>query len=403
MQPIYLDHNATTPLAPEAAEVMSRVDRESWGNAASQHAFGRRARRIVEDARDQIADLLGLRQAGREPDRLLFTGGGTEANNLALLGLGYAEQASAAEFAGRVFVSAVEHPSVLGLVPKLRQLGAEVVVVPVDAGGCVDVDHVAERLTPDTRLVSVMLGNNETGVLQPIAELAELCRARNVLLHTDAVQAVGKIELNFAALGPAALSLAAHKFHGPLGVGGLVVRGGVPLRPLLAGGFQQAGLRPGTEPPALIAGMAAALAAWHRERAARERKLRELRDDLERRLTAGAPEIVVHARDLPRLPQTLNAAFLGVDRQAMFVALDQAGVACSTGSACASGSSETSSTLRAMGRPAEQLESSLRFSVGAFTTTAEVAAAAERILHVFNELRGGGKARFSASSGRVAP
>lgn len=403
MQPIYLDHNATTPLAPEAAEVMARVDRESWGNASSQHAFGRRARRIVEDARDQIADILGLRQAGREPDRLIFTGGGTEANNLALLGLGYDEQTPPAEFAGLVLVSAVEHPSVLGLVPKLQQLGAQVGVVPVDAGGRVDVNQVAERLTPDTRLVSVMFGNNETGVLQPIAELAQLCRTRNVSLHTDAVQAVGKIELNFAALGPAALTFAAHKFHGPLGIGGLVVRGGVPLRPLLVGGFQQAGLRPGTEAPALIAGMAAALAAWHRDRAAAERKLRDLRDDLQRRLTAGAPEIVVHAHDLPRLPQTLHVAFLGVDRQAMFVALDQAGVACSTGSACASGSSETSSTLRAMGCPAEQLESSLRFSVGAFTTTAEVAAAAERILHVFNELRGGGKARFSASSGRVAP
>jgi cysteine desulfurase len=236
--------------------------------------------------------------------------------------------------------------------------------------------------------------------------LAALCRSRGVPTHCDAVQAVGKIDVDFRALGADAMTVAAHKFGGPLGVGALVLRRGVELPPFLFGGFQQAGLRPGTESPALVAGFAAALEVWAREATARTARLAALRDELERLLLAEQPELVVHGRDVPRLPQTLNIALPGVDRQAMFLALDQAGVACSTGSACASGSSEPSPTLRAMGCSADELASSLRFSVGCSTTLAEVVAAAERILHVLRALRRGSASQIgvakSGSSGRLS-
>lgn len=395
--PIYLDHNATTPLLPEVVEAMARAARDGFANPASQHAAGRAARRLVEESRERIAELLGLDATPGRGDSLFFTSGGTEANNWALHGLLHYEGCESSH----LLISPVEHPSILGPAELLEQSDVRVERLPVDRTGRVMPSDLADRLRPDTQLVSVMLGNNETGVIQPIAELADICRSRDVWMHCDAVQGVGKIPVNFRALGVDAMSVAAHKFHGPRGIGALAVRQGVKLSPLLVGGFQQQGLRPGTESPALCVGMRAALEAFHREGAERTRRLAALRDRLEGAIVAIAPSaIVVHAREVERLPQTLNVAFLGLDRQAMFMSLDQAGVACSTGSACASGSSEPSPTLVAMGCSPAEFSSSLRFSVGATTTIDEVDETARRIRVVYNDLRGAAERRKSTSSGR---
>jgi len=391
---IYLDHNATTPLLPEVAEAMDRAARAGYANPASQHAAGRRARRVVEDARERIAEILGVNLATMQPDRLLFTSGGTEANNLALFGLANArilETPALATPAAHVLVSAIEHPAIVGPGERLAAEGFDVEAIPVDRYGRVELARLADQIRPTTRVVSIMLGNNETGVIQPIAEAAALCRERGVPLHTDAAQAVGKIEVDFGALGVDALSAAAHKFHGPLGIGLLAVRRGVALRPLLLGGFQQEGLRPGTESPVLVVGLLAALELWARDRTTRTAKLAALRDDFERRLRTSCPHFVIHGEHAQRLPQTSNVAFLqdaerGVNRQAMLMALDQAGIACSTGSACASGSSRPSHVLEAMGCTPAELESSLRFSVGTTTTEEEIAEAAKRIASIFREL-----------------
>jgi cysteine desulfurase len=413
---IYLDHNATTPLAPEAWEAMNRAATGGLANPASGHAAGRRARRLVEDARERIGEILGLDTSRGEGDRLIFTSGGTEANNWALSamasgdwGTGDTSGSDLPPSSGSVphaLVSAIEHPSVLGPAARLAEQGLfggrrwDVERIAVDREGRVVVADFLEKLRPSTRLVSVMLGNNETGVVQPVAEIASECRRRGIFVHTDAVQAVGKIGVDFRSLAVDAMTVAAHKFHGPLGIGGLALRHGVEPRPLLVGGFQQSGLRPGTESPLLVAGMLAALEAWYREASARTHHLAMLRDDLQRRLVAACGPTVVLGAAVERLPQTLNIAFVGLDRQALFVALDAAGVACSTGSACASGSSEPSPTLLAMGRSEAEISGALRFSVGASTTAAEVIEGATRISRVVNELRDRFQARKIAAPGR---
>jgi cysteine desulfurase len=232
-----------------------------------------------------------------------------------------------------------------------------------------------------------MLGHNETGVLQPVAELAVICAKHGAPLHTDAAQVVGKVPVNFRKLGVATMTVAAHKFHGPLGIGALVVRHGIELEPQLYGGFQQAGLRPGTEPVALVVGMCRALELWNAEQSERVARLRELRDRFERAILSGWPAAVVLGARAERLPQTSNIAFVGLDRQALFMALDLAGVACSPGSACASGSSATSPALVAMGCEAAVLTSALRFSLGATTTASDIDEATRRILHCCNNLQ----------------
>lgn len=397
-EPIYLDHNATTPILPEVAEAMLACWEKPCLNPASQHAFGRAARRALEGARERLGDLLG---AGND-DSIIFTSGGTESNNLAILSL--LKQAELREShrdeshsrTARLVLSAVEHPSTAALGKELERRGHTVDYLPVDPNGVVRADALPPLLQENTKLVSVILGQNETGVLQPVAQIAAICADRGIPLHTDATQVVGKIPLNFRELGAATMTVAAHKFHGPVGIGALVYREGIEIQPQLFGGFQQAGLRPGTEATALAVGMCRALdlaypgleltehASRLRERAAR---IRDLRDRFERAILAGYPEAVVNGAHAERLPHTSNIAFVGLDRQMLFLALDQAGVACSTGSACASGSSETSPVLIAMGCSEAVLRSSLRFSLGATTTAAEIDQAARRILACCNNLR----------------
>lgn len=379
---IYLDHNATSPMAPQVVEAMAEAMQAGYANPASQHQAGRQARRVVEAARERMVDLLGGQTTGRGPDRLLFTSGGTEANNLALFGFAGKTPSEG----GQVILSPIEHPSVAVAAEELARRGWQVDRLAVSEDGVVDTDSLHGLMSPRTRLVSVMLGNNETGAIQPVAELAAIANIQGIPLHTDAVQAVGKIDVHFGRLAVVALSFTAHKLHGPLGIGGLLVRGDVEPLPQLFGGFQQAALRPGTESVPLVVGMRTALELWNTERRERQMRLASLRDRLERQVCTGFPAARVVASAAERLPHTANLAFVGLDRQALFVALDLAGVACSTGSACASGSSEPSSVLVAMDADQAIIRGSLRFSVGAETTVAEVDEATRRILLTCNKL-----------------
>jgi cysteine desulfurase len=396
MQPIYLDHNATTPLLPEVAAAMVECQGSGFANPESQHQLGRRARRMLEDAREGIASLLGLDLLRRPADRLIFTSGGTEANNLALFGLSGAASPSPLMGEGRgeghsgalavapprMIVSSIEHPSIAEAAKAIVRRSWTVDLLPVSSSGAVCLDRFESLLAERPRLASVMAANNETGVTQPIPELAARAAAAGVLLHTDAVQACGKIPVNFREWGVTAMSIAAHKFNGPRGIGALIVRGDVPLDPILFGGFQEEGFRPGTQPVALAVGMHAALQCFHREQAERTARIALLRDRLEAAMISIWPAAVVHGRSAPRLPNTTCIAFPGRDRQVLVMALDLAGVACSTGSACASGSSEPSPTLVAMGLPNELVGSSIRFSLGATTTADEVDEAIKRVVGV---------------------
>lgn len=395
MTAIYLDNNATTPIDPRVVDAMTRAWRECGANPASQHGPGRKARRMLEEAREGIAELLGAKTGGMDSDQVIFTSGGTEANNLAIFGL------LAATKPGRrmpndvlilndvsILVSPLEHHSVLRAADELPRDGSRVEMFPVEPSGTVNVAEAARLIViMQPPLVCLMLANNETGVVQPVTRIAELCRRQSVLLHTDVAQAVGKIPVNFRELGADVMSVAPHKFHGPIGVGALVVRHGIKLQPQLHGGFQQAGLRPGTENVALAVGFHEALRLAVTELAERAARMQSLRDSLEDHLLREVPDAIVIGKDSPRLPNTSCIAFPGVDRQQLVIALDLAGVACSTGSACASGSSELSPALLAMGLPKAVAESAIRLSLGAFTTAEEAAEAARLISKTVNALR----------------
>ncbi len=384
MDAIYLDHNATTPTRPEVVEAMRRCYADGHANPASQHRPGQRARRVLEDAREAIARILGADLGASPPDRLLFTSGGTEANTLAVIGMGRARGDGSP---GQVIVSAVEHASVIEPAEHLMERGWRLDLLGVTSDGVVHVDRLAGLITPEARLVSVMLGNHETGVLQPVAELAPICGEAGVPLHTDAVQVAGKLPIDFRGLGVSAMTVAAHKFQGPLGIGALVLRG-AGVEPILFGGHQQDGLRPGTEPVALAVGMQTALELWQQDHEAHARRLAALRERFEAGLRTGARDVVVNGSGAARLPHTSSVAFPGLDAQVLLVALDTVGVACSVGSACSSGSTELSPTLRAMQLPSEIVAGSLRFSLGATTTEAEIDEAVRRIVGVVEQIRG---------------
>lgn len=379
--PVYLDHNATTPLLRVVAERLAEARAACYANPASQHSEGRRARRALEEAREQITHLLGGDTSSLDADQLVFTSGATEANTLALQGL-------AGPAGGSVAITSIEHPSITESAQRMAAEGWRILPIRCTSSGVIDLDHAIGLIdnTEDLRLVSVMLGNNETGVLQPVSELAERCAARGVPMHTDAVQVVGKLPIDFRSLGVTALSFTAHKFHGPRGVGGLLLRSGVRLTPLFAGGPQQGGLRAGTEVVDLAIGAAAALEAWSEEADARSSRMTTLRDQLEQTVCEDFPRAVILGRDAPRLPHTACIAFPGLDRQALVMALDLAGVACSTGSACASGSSEPSPTLLAMGADDSLVSAAVRLSLGALTTAEEIARAGACISRVVNDL-----------------
>ncbi|MCW5730712.1 MAG: cysteine desulfurase [Alphaproteobacteria bacterium] len=342
MNMAYLDYNATAPLRPEARRAMLEAA-EAGGNASSVHAGGRRARRMIEEARERVAMLLGAR-----PDEVVFTSGGTEANHLALLGAG----------ADRVLVGATEHDSV-------RLARADAQALPVDGSGQIALEKLDAALTESAgrALVSVMLANNETGVIQPVAEVARVARRHGALVHCDAVQAIGKIAVDLRALDVDFLSLSGHKLGGPQGVGALLVRDGRMLEPLLRGGGQEFGRRAGTENLPGIAGMAAALAAALRDLAAMD-TLARLRDGMEARLAALCPELRVWGRGAPRLANTSCLAMPGTLAETQVMALDLAGIEVSAGAACSSGKVRPSHVLRAMGAGEREAREAIRVSLG---------------------------------------
>jgi cysteine desulfurase len=383
---IYLDNNATTPIDPRVVAAMSEVWQSGPLNPASQHAAGRRARAMLDDAARGCAALLGADIATTGRERLVWTSGGTEANNLALDGL-------VPRSVPRI-VSTIEHPSVLEAARRRLAEGLPTHWLSVDSRGVVDLDQLESLLgqlpsasASATALVSVMAANNETGVLQPLEELGDLCRRFGAQLHSDTTQWIGKLPFDFASSGCHAVSFAAHKFHGPVGVGGLLLAPGVHPIPSLVGGGQQLGTRGGTEAVPLAIGMQQALELAVASLPAAGERMAALRDRLEAALLAGVPGTCVHAVTAPRLPSTTNLAFPQLDRQLLLIRLDRARVACSTGSACSSGSSEPSHVLSAMGVPADQIDASLRFGVSRLSTIAEIDCAAERIIQCCNKLR----------------
>jgi cysteine desulfurase len=368
VQRIYLDHNATTPLAPEALEAMLPFLREDYGNASSLHWFGQRARAAAEEARAQVAALIGA-----EPSEVVFTGSGSESDNMALRGVA----ARAKKPRHRIVTSAVEHHAVIRTTAAMRDEGQPVELLGVDAEGRVDPDEARERVDERTALVSVMLANNETGVLQPVRETARLAHEHGALVHCDAVQAAAKVPVDVGELDVDLLTLSAHKIYGPKGVGGLYVRRGTAIAPLVRGGSQERNRRAGTVNVAGVVGFGAA-AALARERLEHDAaRLRELRDRLEVQLLALAG--ASRNGGEPRVPNTTSVSFDGCDAEALLMTLDLEGVAVSTGAACAAGGVEPSHVLKAMGLPPERVESSLRLSLGRATTEEEVDRAAEII------------------------
>jgi cysteine desulfurase len=372
MPGIYLDNSASTPLLPEVWEAMRPHAVDHAGNAASTHAFGRRARQALEDARERLAALLDAR-----PDEVLFTSGATEANNLALFGL-------AAAAPGCIVTSPIEHPCVLEPVQRLVAQGYRQALLPVTAEGIVDLHQAA--FPDDTRLVSVMLANHETGAVQPIAALAQRLDER-APLHCDSAAATGKMPLSFRKLGVAALTISAHKFHGPKGIGALLVRHPARLRPLLWGGHQQQGKRPGTEAVPLAVGMATALEWCVRRLDENRRHVEGLRRTFLDVLQRQAAPVVLNSPVEGGLPHVVNLSFPGCRADALLMNLDLAGVACSAGSACSSGSLLPSHVLKSMGLAAENLTSALRFSFSPLLAPEEVKEAAMRISSVINKLR----------------
>jgi cysteine desulfurase len=368
---VYLDHNATTPLDPRVLDAMLPLLREDYGNPSSLHWFGQRARAAVEEARSSVAALVGA-----DPAEIVFTASGSESDNMALRGVA----AQAKEPRGGVVCSAIEHHAVLNTAKAMRDEGRPVGIARVGEGGLVDLEDLAARVDDTTAVVSVMLANNETGVLQPVAEAARIARARGALVHCDAVQAAGKVPVDVRALDMDLVTLSAHKLYGPKGVGCLYVRRGTRMAPLIRGGGQERNRRAGTENVAGIVGFGAAAALAREGLGAEAARLAALRDRLEARLLA-----IPGARrngDGPRLPNTANVSFEGAEAEGLVIALDLEGIAVSTGAACAAGGVEPSHVLRAMGLPPERVQSSLRLSLGRATTEADVDRAADVTAHV---------------------
>jgi cysteine desulfurase len=378
-RPIYLDHHATTPVDPRVLDAMLPYFREKFGNAASvNHPFGWEAAEAVDKAREQIASLLRT-----EPRCLIFTSGATEANNLAIKGL-----LQAAPPGSHVVTTAAEHRSVLDPVRRLARRGTEVTIVDVDSFGRVNCEAIAKAIRPNTVLVSAIWANNEVGSLNPIRELSELCRDRGVLFHTDAVQAVGKIEIDLAELPIELLSASAHKLYGPKGVGVLFVRRGrkpIPIEPWLDGGGHEQRLRSGTLPVPLIVGFGAACRIAGKEMSAESARLAQLRE----RLWAGLRDVIdgvlLNGHPTERLPGNLNVSFERVDGEALMTGLS--GIAVSSGSACTSADPEPSHVLCAMGRSDAMTRASLRFGLGRTTTASEIDSAISDVVATVRRLR----------------
>jgi cysteine desulfurase len=365
----YFDHNATTPVSPEVFQTIEPVMTEVYGNASSIHHFGQMARQRLDDARRQVATLVGA-----SAEEIVFTSGGTEADNLAILGV--ARQ-------GHAITTAVEHPAVLGAVAQC----ASATIVPVDERGTVDPDDIRRALRPDTKIVSVMHANNELGTIQPIAEIARIAAEAEVAFHSDGVQAAAKLLVDVRELGVALYSISAHKFYGPKGIGALFVRKGTHLAPLFFGGHHERDRRPGTENVAGAVGLGRA-AQWAIDHGAEEwKRLENLRDRFEGAVLDSIHGVHINGAGAPRTPNTSNLRFDGIDSEPLLIALDLKGFAVSSGSACSSGASEPSHVLSAIGLNREQARSSIRVSLGRGNDAAQVDALVEALAECVAHLR----------------
>jgi cysteine desulfurase len=379
MRRIYLDHNATTPVASEVFEAMKPYLAEEFGNASSIHSWGQYAKAAVEEARESVARLLGA-----QPGEIVFTSGGTESDNMAIFGAVEAARTSGIK---HVVTTAIEHHAVLYAARALEGQGLSVTYVPVGASGVVDPQDIKRALTPQTVLISMMHANNELGTIQPVEEIAALARESGITFHTDAVQSIGKIPVDAGSLGVRLLSLSAHKFYGPKGVGALYVRRGTPLRPLMFGGHHERDRRPGTENVPAIVGLGKG-AELAREHSGEESvHVGKLRDRLEEGLLHTVPDIHVNGDRHRRLPSTTSLSFQAIDGEGFVIALDLRGIACSTGAACSSGSLEPSHVLSAIGKNREQARSTVRFSLGSMNSSDDVDYALEVIPQVVRRLR----------------
>src|SRR5882724_12304037 len=377
---IYLDYNATTPLCEAARDAMLPYLERRFGNPSSVHAAGREARAAIDNARDKLAALLRAK-----PNEIIFTSGGTESCNLAVFGLARCQSGSgglpgvASAEAGHIISAKTEHHAVLNAVEHLeKNENFQVTWLDVSRDGIIDPGQLASEIRPETRLVSIMTANNETGVLQPMREISQVCRERGVLLHSDMVQAFGKVSVDLSLVDTA--SFAAHKFYGPKGAGFLFLRSGLSIQPIMFGGAHENERRPGTENVAAIAGMAAAAAEWTQRDLAREQEREaRLRDELWMRISQNIPDAKQNGEGAPRLANTLNVSLLGLDSEMLLIALDLEGVCASSGSACMVGSVVASHVLLAMGLPIERARSAVRFSLGKWTTADEIKAAGDAV------------------------
>ncbi len=378
MKRIYLDHNATTPIAPEVLAAMLPYLTEEFGNANSIHAYGQNARGAVERARSSVAALVGARAA-----EIMFTSGGTESNNHAILGAATAAPGKA----GHVITSAIEHVAVLDPCRAMAKSGIDLTVLPVDREGLLNPEDVRTAIRLETVLITLMLANNEIGTIQRIAEIGKIAAEVGIALHTDAVQAAGKIPIEVDKLGVDLLSISAHKFGGPKGVGALYIRKGTHLGPLMYGGHSERDRRPGTEDVAAIAGMGKAAELALTGMREEGERVRGLRDRLEQGLLGRVPHSWVNGARAPRVPNTANLTFPFIEGEAMVIALDLKGIACSTGAACSSGALEPSHVLMALGLAPEDARATLRLSLGHQTTEEEIDFALETIPPVIERLR----------------
>jgi cysteine desulfurase len=379
MTRIYLDHNATTPPAAAVAERMTIALREDFGNPSSVHHFGQRAKAALDEARSAVAALIGA-----DPSEVVFTSGGTESDNFAIRGV-----AEALEATGRrhLIASAIEHEAVLNTLKALARRGWRTTLLPVDESGIVAPAALEAALADDTALVSVMHANNEIGTIQPIAELARLAKARRALFHTDAVQSAGKIPIDVKALGVDLLSISAHKFYGPKGVGALWVRRGVRLQAPITGGKQERSRRAGTENVPGIVGLGVAAQLARTKMADEGARLAALRDRLEEGILRAVGGTAINGARRARVPNTTNVSFDRVEAESLLIAMDLAGIAVSTGSACSSGTLEPSHVLKAMGFPPHRTQNSIRFSLGAANTEADVDRVIEVLPSIVDKLR----------------
>jgi cysteine desulfurase len=398
MNRVYLDHNATTAVDPEALDAMLPYLSREFGNAASIHTFGQKARAAVETAREQVASLIGAR-----PQEIVFTSGGTEADNHAIFGAvsalvtwlpnrspnpldDFGKRISIAHLK-HVITTAIEHEAVLNTCQELEKQGVRVTYLPVDGQGVVSPEALRRALREETVLISVMHANNELGTVQPLEEIGSIAADSDVYFHTDAVQSAGKVRIDVNALRLDLLSLSGHKFYAPKGIGALYIRGGTRLQQLLYGGHHQRGFRPGTENVAGIVGMGKAAELARRSLAEDAARISALRDRLEQGLLSRVPHSRANGARAPRTPNTTNITFPGIEGEALVIALDLKGLACSTGAACSSGAVEPSHVLTAIGLPPEEARASLRFSLGRHTTAAEVDFALQIVPVAVEQLR----------------